>query len=212
MRIFIDDRETSSDIWLRTEVPLRPPTPPRARTPPTNAAAGPSRLFTPEPDEGKVLIINPRFPGLTPSNLDHWLFHERMWTTLQTEVIPFYIRGIRGSGSKALDRYDGVVARTMPAARWDLPPADGEVIVSVPMNGRQRGVKQISINPKFLVPLEPEEEDNVVVIREGDLFTATGTVKRKDGDNFVVEFFKGKEFSVEKSFTREQLAVSEEIP
>lgn len=206
---FLYCQENVSDKWTRTEERLRPP-PPRARTPPTTvlAVAGPSKARTPEPDEGELFIISPQTFGLNACTSEHWLLHDRLWHRIQEGQILFHVHGIRGSEGGKLDKYEGKPARTVPNKRREspLPAADGEVIVHVP-KVIVPGNKEISINPRFLVPWPPTEGSVVVVVDVyHECFSFTGTVLRKDGDIFIVEYGCDG-LTAEKGFTGDQLAV-----
>ena len=99
----------------------------------------------------------------------------------------------------------------VPRAKWHggLGPAEAEVIVTVPRGGKRPGTTQISISPRFLVPWTPTEGSEVLVIDEDQqLFSVTGTVVRKDGTAFVVQF-RGGDISLEKDFTQNQLVIYE---
>jgi len=83
-----------------------------------------------------------------------------------------------------MDAYEDKFARTVPVAAQISQPLDGEVIVSL-----VRGVcwEQISIDPKFLVPLEPTGGKDVVVI-DGPWFSITGIIVGQENESYIIRF------------------------
>jgi hypothetical protein len=133
-----------------------------------------------------------------------------MYSILQRKRIPFYIRGIRGSGNVSMDSYEGKTARTVPQARQRSPPGEGEVNVSVVVKSTKRP-QIISIRPKFLVPWEPEKDCDVVVI-DGPWFALSGKTVGQDGDIFTVRFtVEGNSMDKGFKFASKQLANLEPI-
>jgi hypothetical protein len=137
--------------------------------------------------------------------LEHWIFSAELSAVLKTMRIPFYIRGIRGSGDGSMDNYEGSAARTVPPTACKSTPQEGEVLVSV-----IRGVRpvQISIHPRYLVPWTPRQGSNVVVI-DGSWLGFQGIVVGNDADSYTVRFTmrdSSGEHSHEEIFDIKQLA------
>jgi hypothetical protein len=148
--------------------------------------------------------------NLIQGTLEHWLLSRALSGILLRKRIPFYIRGIRGSGDRSMDAYEGRVARTVPQTMSSSPPRDGEVMVSV-----VRGVfpVQISIHPKFLVPWKPKQNSDVVVI-DGSWAGSDGVVVGEDRGSYVVRFTANDNFGEESwdiQFDGNQLATLEPL-
>ena len=140
------------------------------RTPPPEDF---TRLHTPEPEEPEQ--NTPWSAAQRPSESlsyrlnfsciylrqawTHWLFAEELHEVLREECIPFHIRGVPASSPHA--RFDGVTAKTVPAAKQNIQVNPKEVIVSVSLKGRST---QISIHPSYLEPWDPIEGNKVVIV------------------------------------------------
>ena len=103
---------------------------------------------------------------------------------MEWKTIPFYLRDVHESSDTLLRSFARCTGRTVPAHRRTLTPKDGEIILSVYKRPRST---QISVHPRFLVPWEPVENDEAVVIK-GPLLGVTGVVKSKDGSKCMVAF------------------------
>jgi hypothetical protein len=68
---------------------------------------------------------------------------------------------------------------------------------------------QISVHPRFLVPWEPVENDEAMVIK-GPLLGSTGVVKSKDGSKCVVAFRVDND-TVDYSIEEGELASIEDL-
>ena len=90
--------------------------------------------------------------------------------------------------------------------RCTLTPKDGEIVLSVYKRLRST---QISVHPRFLVPWEPVENDEAVVIK-GPLLGSTGVVKSKVGSKRVVAF-RVDNNTADYSFEEDELASLEDI-
>jgi hypothetical protein len=132
--------------------------------------------------------------------LEHWLFSTAVQGHLYGKRIPFYIRGIRGSGDGSMDIYEGKTARTVSPAEWKSLQ-DGEVMVSV-----VKGIRpvRISIHPKFLVPWEPKGGNDVVVI-DGPWFGIAGAIVGRENESYAVRFTLAED-SRDECFEGKQLA------
>ena len=134
-----------------------------------------------------------------------------MWIVLQTNQVPFDIRGVQNSDDRSLDKYEGLPARTLPADKWRSGPAAFEALVNVFVPGKRPRIVQVSIDPRFLVPWKPAAGSTVVVVDQYAIFfSLTGTVLRKDGDMFIVQFSDGG-VPLERPFIVEQLAILERL-
>lgn len=89
----------------------------------------------------------------------HWLFAEDIQEHLREECIPFHVRGLPASSSHV--RMEGLTAKTVPVARRKIEAQPNEVVVSVFQRGRPT---QISLNPMYLVPWPPSEDNKVLII------------------------------------------------
>ena len=87
-----------------------------------------------------------------------------------------------------------------------MTPKDGEIILSVYKRPRST---QISVHLRFLVPWEPIENDEAVVIK-GPLLGVTGVVKSKDGSKCVVAFRVDND-TLDYSFEESELASIEDF-
>ena len=90
--------------------------------------------------------------------------------------------------------------------RRTLTPKDGEIVLSVYKRLRST---QISVHLRFLVPWEPIENDEAVVIK-GPLLGSTGVVKSKVGSKRVVAF-RVDNNTADYSFEEDELASLEDI-
>jgi hypothetical protein len=126
------------------------------------------------------------YRDLTPEPVGvhaHWLFSSNVQDVIERKSILFYIKNTH-SADGAVRAYEGCVARTLPFDRRSTIPRDGEITVSVIKKSRQ---KQLSINPKYLVPLGPIVGGEVTVV-SGILIGVVGVVKAKQGQLWVVSF------------------------
>lgn len=141
------------------------------------------------------------------SSLGHWLLSDEMRRLLQTKRIPFIIRGV--DVDPKLSMYQTKTARSVPDAQWDSPPREGEVIVCMVKGSR---IMQISIDPKYLVPWNPKEGGEVVVIA-GDsvLFGCSGIIVDKKGDGQFIVQFTTEGDSLKRDFPSSHLAVLEAL-
>ena len=89
----------------------------------------------------------------------HWLFAEELQEAVGEQCIPFYIRGVPPSSPHA--RFEGLTAKTVPAAKQKVQPEPNEVVVYVVQGGRAR---QFSINPSYLIPWAPAKGNKVVIV------------------------------------------------
>jgi len=83
-----------------------------------------------------------------------------------------------------MDACEDKFARTVPVAAQTFQPRDGEVIVSLV---RRVHREQISIDPKFLVPLALTGGKDVVVI-DGPWFGIAGVIVGRENESYVVRF------------------------
>ena len=90
--------------------------------------------------------------------------------------------------------------------RHTLTPKDGEIILSV---YKCLCLTQISVHLRFLVPWEPIENDEAMVIK-GPLLGSTGVVKLKVGSKCVVAF-RVDNNTADYSFEEDELASPEDI-
>ena len=102
---------------------------------------------------------------------------------LYHKTIPFYIRNTHKSADRSLQQYEKATGRTILELRYNLPPNKGKVILNVVKRGRS---KQISVHPRHLVPWEPVVGGQVVVIKKGPTFGATGVATIKTANQWVV--------------------------
>ena len=159
-----------------------------------------TRTPSPPPDH-----IPPR--ELTPDLSDrlHWIFSPSISTTIQWNTIPFKIRLTREAADADLANYEGCVARTVPIDRSESVPREGEIIVKVIKRNRR---KQFSINPKFLVPLEPMVGSTVVVVA-GTFLGMVAVVKGQQDTSYIVAFTVDP--SREHRFEDKDLATLEDL-
>ena len=90
--------------------------------------------------------------------------------------------------------------------RHTLTPKDGEIVLSV---YKRLCLTQISVHSRFLVPWEPIENDEAMVIK-GPLLGSTGVVKSKVGSKRVVAFQVDNN-TADYSFEEDELASPEDI-
>jgi hypothetical protein len=160
-----------------------------------------TRTPSPPPDN-----IPPR--ELTPDlsyDQPHWLFSPSISTTIQGKKIPFQIKHTRESADDALAAYEGCVARTVPIDCCNSLPREGEIIVNVIKRNRR---KQMSIHPKFLVPLEPVVGSTVVVVT-GTYLGMVAVVKEQLDRYYIVTFMVDQ--SREHRFEDKDLATLEDL-
>ena len=144
---------------------------------------------------------------LTPDLSDHlhWIFSPSISTTIQRNTIPFKIRHTREAADAALATYEGCVARTVPVDRSESVPREGEILVNVIKRNRR---KQLSINPRFLVPLEPLVGSTVVVVA-GTFLGMVAVVKEQQDTSYIVTFTVDP--SREHRFEDKDLATLEDL-
>jgi hypothetical protein len=83
------------------------------------------------------------------------------------------------------------------------------VIISI-VNGIK--IKQISIDPKYLVPWNPKEGGEVVVInRHCQLFGNLGTIIGKKDNGLFTVLFRSARMSLELNFSSMDLVVLENL-
>ncbi|KAH9954821.1 hypothetical protein BGW80DRAFT_1467541 [Lactifluus volemus] len=180
----------SAEIRLPTE-PARPPSPSRPITPPSGPSVDLQRL-TPEPEGPQR---------------DHWLFYPSIHTILQTKRIPFTVSGV--DSNKDLVKYKNKTARSVPERQWDSQPGEWQVIVSIFIGNR---IKQISIDPKYLVPWNPKQGGEVVVINSHcQLFGNSGTIIGKKDDDLFTVLFGSTRMSLELNLPSTDLVVLETL-
>lgn len=102
--------------------------------------------------------------------------------------------------------YAKCTGRTVPVARREKTPKEGEIILSVFKTPRRT---QISVHPKFIFPWEPVVGDEVVVIK-GPLLGALGLVNAKGGKRCTVAFSVENNDLVDYQLEVSELAVIEE--
>ena len=101
--------------------------------------------------------------------------------------------------------YEGCVARTVPIDRSTSAPREGEIIVNVIKRSRR---KQMSIDPRFLVPLEPVVGSTVVVVA-GTFLGMVAVVKEQQDRYYIVTFTVDP--SREHRFEDKDLATLEDL-
>lgn len=89
----------------------------------------------------------------------HWLFAKILQEAVGEQCILFYIRGVPPLSPHA--KFEGLTAKTVPAARQKVQPELNEVVVHVVHQGR---AIQISINPSCLIPWALAEGNKVVIV------------------------------------------------
>ena len=77
------------------------------------------------------------------------------------------------------------MGRVVPIVQYNSPPNKGKVILNVVKRGRS---KQVSVHLRHLVPWEPVVGGQVVVIKKGSTFGATGVATIKTANQWVVNF------------------------
>lgn len=155
---------------------------PRVRTPPLLDST-PVRALTPEPAQS------------------HWIFAKEFQGVLKLRCIPFTIKGIRESDDTSMHGYEGDPAKTVLADHCKTLPREGEIIMNV-VHRRRR--QQISINPKYLLPLEPVRGGEVVVIK-GVWIGMMGKAKERKEKDWVVTF-SAEDDSAGFTFQEKELA------
>ena len=102
--------------------------------------------------------------------------------------------------------YARCTGRTVPLNSRTSTPKEGETILCVSRRARKT---LISIDPRFIDPWEPVENDEAVVIK-GPLLGSTGVVKSKDGSKCVVAFRVDND-TVDYSIEEGELASIEDL-
>ena len=87
--------------------------------------------------------------------------------------------------SRELQQYTRCMGKTVPSDHRTVTPRDGEVVLSVFKCPRAR---QLSVHPRFLVPWEPVQGGEVMVLN-GTWFGIVGIVKdQRDDGQWVLRF------------------------
>ena len=102
--------------------------------------------------------------------------------------------------------YARCTGRTVPLNSRTSTPKEGETILCMSRRARKT---LISIDPRFIDPWEPVENDEAMVIK-GPLLGSTGVVKSKVGSKRVVAF-RVDNNTADYSFEEDELASLEDI-
>lgn len=164
------------------------PLEPSRRTPPPE---DPPRAVSPEPEEHEGSTPSPwclpQRPGqflMNPELLyayskqasTHWIFAEAIQERLREECIPFHVQGLPASSLHF--KREGLTAKTVPVAGRKIEAQPNEVVVSV---YQRRKATQISLDPKYLIPWPPSEDNKVLIIGPHQLGQVGKLVKLEDG-------------------------------
>ncbi|KAI0271545.1 hypothetical protein BC834DRAFT_449315 [Gloeopeniophorella convolvens] len=144
------------------------PPPPRPRTP----TRPPPRIRTPTPPSSRAL---PWAWYSTPQ--DHWIHRKEIQEVLARKRLALALPNEDESSPCMI----GFAAHTIVLSKRKIEPNPGEVVVVTYVRGQKRA-REVSKDPRYLVPWEPVVTTEVVVI-EGKWFGWVGVVKEEMPDD-----------------------------